>query len=119
MTCSMPWPGPANRSSDARSRPVEQALPSRPAHGLEPRMGVELVQYTMHMVADGVHAQKQVRGDLLGRRAAPELAQNLTLAFGEGIRSANLTRAHVHREVLQPLRRYGQLAIGHSTYRAE
>src|SRR6476660_5812727 len=60
-----------------------QRLPARHRHRLEPGVGPDGVEQVADVIADGLPAQVQVLGDLCGRAAPLELAQNLGLAWCE------------------------------------
>ena len=62
---------------------VDEALADGGGHGFELRVGAELGEHRLHVVADRVHAQVQLLGDGLVRLTAGEVAEELQLPPGE------------------------------------
>src|SRR5689334_20076402 len=87
----------------------EQALASGAAHRLEPRMGIELVQHAVYVIADRMDAEVQAGGDLFGRGTRAEFVQHFALALREDLAAADLSRTEIQREFLEPLRGHREL----------
>lgn len=58
-------------------------MPTRGADGFEPVVGVELVEDVLDVVANGLDADPQVPGDVVGLGALLEPAEDLDLPPGE------------------------------------